>query len=63
MRQEVFVKADELSRDLRISKPMAYKLIKEMNEELSKKGFLVIRGRVSRTYYNERFYGSGDRRS
>ena len=29
-----------------------------MNSELKKKGFIVISGRVSRLYFNEKVYGS-----
>ena len=29
----------------------------QMNEELEAKGFLTIAGRVSRKYYEEKFYG------
>ena len=42
---------------LGISKPYAYKLVREMNEELKQKGFLTIPGRVSRNYFEEKFYG------
>lgn len=35
----------------------AYKLVREMNEELKQKGFLTIPGRVSRRYFEEKFYG------
>ena len=49
------------TRELGISKPYAYKLVREMNEELKKKGFLTIPGRVSRRYFEEKFYGLRDR--
>ena len=35
----------------------AYKLIKQLNKELEEKGFITIRGRVSRQYFEERIYG------
>ena len=37
------------------------KQVREMNEELKKKGFLTIPGRVSRRYFEEKFYGLRDR--
>ena len=55
--KELFVRAEEVSRELGISKPYAYKLVREMNEELKQKGFLTIPGRVSRNYFEEKFYG------
>ena len=48
MTQELFVRAEEVASELGISKPYAYKLVREMNEELKKKGFLTIPGRVPR---------------
>ena len=39
MSKELFVKAEEVARELGISKPYAYKLVREMNEELKQKGF------------------------
>ena len=46
MEKELFVRAEEVARELGISKPYAYKLVREMNEELKQKGFLTIPGRV-----------------
>ena len=59
--KELFVRAEEVSQELGISKPYAYKLVREMNEELRQKGFLTIPGRVSRRYFEEKFYGLRDR--
>ncbi len=44
-------------QDLDVSKPFAYKLVRQMKEELEAKGFIIIAGRVSRKYYEEKFYG------
>lgn len=51
MEKELFVRAEEVARELGISKPYAYKLVREMNEELKKKGFLTIPGRGSWTLW------------
>lgn len=61
MTQELFVRAEEVANELGISKPYAYKLLREMNEELKQKGFITIPGRVSRRYFEEKFYGLCDR--
>ena len=61
MEKELFVRAEEVARALGVSKPYAYKLVREMNEERKKKGFLTIPGRVSRRYFEEKFYGLRDR--
>jgi predicted nicotinamide N-methyase len=53
----MFITASEVAADLGISKPFAYKLIRTMNDQLRAKGFMVVAGRVSRKYYEEKFYG------
>jgi len=53
MSKELFVRAEEVAGVLGISKPYAYKLVREMNEELKQKGFLTIPGRVSRRYFEQ----------
>ena len=58
--KELFVRAEEVAGALGISKPYAYKLVREMNEELKEKGFITIPGRVSRRYFEEKFYGLRD---
>lgn len=60
MSKELFVKAEEMAEALGISKPYAYKLMREMNAELKQKGFLTIPGRVSRRYFEEKFYGMSE---
>lgn len=57
MENTLFVTADKVAKDLGVSKPFAYKLVRQMNDELNKKGYLTVAGRVSRQYYEERFYG------
>lgn len=54
-----FIRVEEVAAELDVSKPYAYKLIRQLNEELQAKGFLTISGRVNRQYFNERFYGMG----
>ena len=57
LKNDLFVTAGEVAQDLGVSKPFAYKLVRQMNEELAVKGFITIAGRVSRKYYEEKFYG------
>lgn len=56
-----FIRVDEVAQELSISKPYAYKLIKKLNDELKEKGFITIAGRVNRQYFQERFYGAGEK--
>ena len=53
-----FIRVDEVADELGVSRPYAYKLIRQLNEELKGKGFITIAGRVNRQYFNERLYGA-----
>ena len=46
-----FICAEEVAQELSVSKPYAYKLIRQLNEELKAKGFITISGRVNRQYF------------
>ncbi len=46
-----FIRAEEVAQELSVSKPYAYKLIRQLNEELKAKGFITITGRVNRQYF------------
>lgn len=56
-----FIRADDVARELDVSKPYAYKLIRQLNEELKAQGFITIAGRVNRQYFYERLYGGKTR--
>lgn len=49
--------AKELGEVLGVSESKAYQFIRQMNDELKKKGFLVVRGKVPAAYVQERFFG------
>ena len=51
-----FMRADEVAMELGVSKSFAYKLIRQLNQELREKGFLTISGRINRDYFQERLY-------
>lgn len=55
MRQ--FLTAPELAALVGVSQSKAYELIKKMNDELTEKGFLTVRGKVPAAYVRERFFG------
>ena len=52
--------ATEVMEELGISRAFAYRIMKQMNDELAKKGYLVINGKVSRKYFEEQFYGMAE---
>lgn len=53
---KVFYTADDVAELLTISRPTAYRIIRKLNDELAKKGFIIISGRVPKKYFDEKFY-------
>ncbi len=54
-----FMSAMEVAEELGVSKAYAYKVVRELNEELRSKGFQTVSGRINRIYFKERFYLAG----
>lgn len=57
MENKQYLKANDVAQYMDISIPMAYKIIRKLNDELAAKGFLVVSGRVSRRYFEQKVYG------
>lgn len=57
MEEKLFLTAEEVAEMLQCSKPYAYKVIRTLNDELGKKGYMVVSGKVSTKYFKEKFYG------
>lgn len=57
MSNTLFINAEEVATELQISKRQAYRIIRDMNAELEKGGYIVIKGRVNRQYFSEQIYG------
>lgn len=52
-----FYNAQEVMEMLGVSSSKAYQLIRTMNEELQKAGYLTVRGKVPVAYLEKRFFG------
>ncbi len=52
------MRVNEVAEELGVSVPYAYKLIRELNEELRKTGCITIAGRIDRKFFHEKFYGT-----
>ena len=54
--EKSYITAKEIAETLGISTGKAYSIIRDLNAELQAKGFLTISGKVSRAYFNEKWY-------
>jgi len=55
---QMFLRVEEVAKELDVSIPYAYKLIRSMNAELKKTGCITISGRIDRKFFYEKFYGT-----
>ena len=57
MQNCLYYTAPEVQEILGVSRGKAYKVISELNEELHKKGFLIIPGKIPKKFLSEKIYG------
>ena len=58
----IFMRVDEVAAMLGVSESYAYKIMKQLNNELAEKGKIVVAGRVNRKYFYERLdYEGGEK--
>ena len=62
MTNKRFITAKDVVEELGVSTLYAYKLIRELNAERAADGFVTIKGRVSKQYFDERIYGTTDKK-
>ncbi len=58
--QENYIRVSEVAARLECSTNFAYKIIRQLNSELKKKGYITIAGRVPRQYFEARCCLSSD---
>lgn len=56
---KIYITAAELSEMLGVSSGHAYKIIRRLNQELKKDGYIVIAGKVPKRFFEKRWYGYG----
>ena len=45
---------EEVAAELGVSKSYAYKIVKQLNDELQKLGYLTVAGRVNTNYFRKK---------
>ena len=54
MTNRTFMTVEEVAAELGVSKSYAYKIVKQLNDELQKLGYLTGAGRVNTTYFRKK---------
>ena len=53
MVEKSFMTVEEVAAELRVSKSKAYQIVRELNAELQKQGYLTVAGRVNATFFHK----------
>lgn len=57
MRECLFYTAQEVQEMLGVSRAKAYKIVKELNDELAARGYIVVSGKVPKQFLADKYYG------
>ena len=52
-----YLTVNDVIEILGVSRSLAYKLIRNMNDDLAAKGYLTVAGKVPKKYFEEQWYG------
>lgn len=55
-KQHEYYRVDDVMNMLEVKETKAYQIIRKLNNELKEKGKIVVAGRVSKKYFDERMY-------
>ena len=54
MEDKTFMTVEQVAKELSVSESYAYKVIRELNAELKKQGYVTIRGRINANYFKKK---------
>ena len=54
MTEKSFMTMEEVAAELRVSKSKAYQIVRELNAEMQKQGYLTVAGRVNAIFFHKK---------
>lgn len=54
MDNKTFLTVEEVANELNVSKSYAYKIVRELNIEMKKLGYLTVTGRVNTNFFRKK---------
>ena len=54
MVEKSFMTVEEIAAELQVSKSKAYQIVRELNAELQKQGYLIVAGCVNTTFFHKK---------
>ena len=60
MRTNYMMTVDDVMEELGVKRGKAYSILKQLNDELAKEGYVAVRGKIPRPYWETKFYGCSE---
>ena len=60
MRTNYMMTVDDVMEELGVKRSKAYSILKQLNDELVKEGYVAVRGKIPRPYWETKFYGCSE---
>ena len=57
MRINYMMTVDDVMEELGVKRSKAYSILNQLNDELAKEGYVAVRGKIPRPYWETKFYG------
>lgn len=57
MRTNYMMTVEDVMSELGVKRSKAYSILKQLNNELTKEGYVAVRGKIPRPYWETKFYG------
>lgn len=54
--EQKFLRAEDVANMLGVSTVTGYRIIKQLNDQLKEQGYIVVAGKISKRYFNEKVY-------
>lgn len=54
--EQKFLRAEDVASMLGVSTVTGYRIIKQLNDQLKEQGYIVVAGKISKRYFNEKVY-------
>ena len=58
MVEKYYLTVNEVAEYMGISVPTAYKIIRKLNNELAKAGYITVAGKINKRYFEKKTYGN-----
>ena len=60
MRTNYMMTVDDVMEELDVKRSKAYSILKQLKDELAKEGYVAVRGKIPRPYWETKFYGCSE---